>query len=88
MCFKIRSFSLPSNVLGSAWPCLIDPISMRVTQNAYFSLLTHTNQLLLVPFCDPRAGIVKCDRTNRMDRWTGVNVEIPNIFINVSEFST
>ena len=30
---------------------------LRVTQNAYFSLITHTKQLLLVTFCDPTAGI-------------------------------
>ena len=32
-------------------------LGLRVTQNAYFSLLTHTKQLLLVTFCDPTAGI-------------------------------
>ena len=30
---------------------------LRVTQDAYFSLLTHTKQLLLVTFCDMLAGI-------------------------------
>ena len=30
---------------------------LRVTQHAYFSLLTHTKQLLLVTFCDTLAGI-------------------------------
>ena len=30
---------------------------LRVTQDAYFSLLTHTKQLLLVTFCDTLAGI-------------------------------
>ena len=30
---------------------------LRVTQNAYFSLITHTKQLLLVTFCDTTAGI-------------------------------
>ena len=29
---------------------------LRVTQDAYFSLLTHTKQLLLVTFCDITAG--------------------------------
>ena len=28
-----------------------------MTQNEYFSLLTHTKQLLLVTFCDTLAGI-------------------------------
>ena len=30
---------------------------IRVTQDAYFSLLTHTKQLLFVTFCDTLAGI-------------------------------
>ena len=30
---------------------------LRVTQNAYFSLMTHTKQLLLVTFCCTTAGI-------------------------------
>ena len=30
---------------------------LRVTQNVYFSLMTHTNQLLLVTFCYTTAGI-------------------------------
>ena len=34
----------------------MDLMSLRVTQNAYFSLLTHTKQLLLVTFCDKTAG--------------------------------
>ena len=29
---------------------------LRVTQDAYFSLLRHTKQLLLVTFCDKSAG--------------------------------
>ena len=34
----------------------MDPIRvLRVTQNAYFSLLTQTKKLLLVTFCDPTA---------------------------------
>ena len=46
---------------GTAWisplPCLMDPMSLRVTQNAYFSLLTPTKQLLSETFCDTLAGI-------------------------------
>ena len=33
----------------------MDPRVLRVTQNAYFSLLTQTKKLLLVTFCDPTA---------------------------------
>ena len=32
-------------------------LGMRVTQDAYFSLMTHTKQLLLVTFCDTTKGI-------------------------------
>ena len=32
-------------------------MSLRMSQNLYFSLLTHTKQLLLVTYCDPTAGI-------------------------------
>ena len=48
-------------------------------QNAYFSLLTHTKQLLLVTFCDTLAGIEvsfwadgteRTDGTGRTDGWT------------------
>ena len=30
---------------------------LRLTQNAHFSLMTHTKQVLLVSFCDITAGI-------------------------------
>ena len=49
---------------------------VRVTQDAYFSLLTHTKQLLLVTFCDKTAGSGVRFRTHgtrtdgRMDRQT------------------
>ena len=62
---------------------------LRVTQDAYFLLLTHTKQLLLVTFCDTLAGIEfsfwpdgtgRTDgRTDeRMDEWTDgqTNVEV------------
>ena len=39
--------------------CLLDIRGLRVTQNAFFSILTHTKQLLLLTFCDTTAGIVK-----------------------------
>ena len=35
-----------------ALPCFMDPRSLKVTQNAYFSLLTHTKGPLLVTFFD------------------------------------
>ena len=38
---------------------------LRVTQDAYFSLLTHTKQLLLVTFCYTSAGIQASFRTQR-----------------------
>ena len=39
--------------------CLMDPKGLKVTQYAYFSLLTHTKELLLVTFCDMTAGLEK-----------------------------
>ena len=38
-------------------PYLMDPIGLRMTNNASFSLLTHTKQLLLVTFCYTTTGI-------------------------------
>ena len=46
---------------------------LRVAQDAYFSLLTHTKQLLLVTFCDTLAGIEVsfwADRTGQTNGWT------------------
>ena len=37
---------------------------LRVTQDAYFSLMTHTKQLLLVTFCYTAAGIGASFRTH------------------------
>ena len=35
----------------------MDPRGLKVTQNAYFGLLTHNKQLLIVSTCDKTAGI-------------------------------
>ena len=50
---------------------------LRVTQDAYFSLLTHTKQLLLVTYCDTTAETDvsvqkhgRTDGTERTERWT------------------
>ena len=44
---------------------------LKVTQDAYFSLLTHTKQLLLVTFCDTLAGIeVSFQREGTPERQT------------------
>ena len=44
---------------------------LRVTQDAYFSLLTHTKQLLFVKFCDRLAGIEVIFWTDgRNHEWT------------------
>ena len=42
----------------------MDPKGLRVTQNAYYSLLTPTKQLLLVAFCDTPARIEDSFRTD------------------------
>ena len=46
---------------------------LRVTQNAYFFLLTHTDKLLLVIFCETPAGIevsFRTDGNGKGNRWT------------------
>ena len=64
----------------------MDPWGLKVTQNAYFSLLTLTKKLLLVTFCDPTAETGVSFQThgrtnerteqNRTDGQTDVKVEI------------
>ena len=54
---SIRTSALPRQQ-KSYW-------GLRVTQDAYFSLLTHTKQLLLVTLCDTTAGIQK----SKVGRW-------------------
>ena len=57
---------------------------LRVIQNAYFSLMTHTKQLLFVTFCCTTAGIEVSFRTDgggwrtdgRTEGQTDVEVEI------------
>ena len=39
----------------------MDPRGLVVTKKVYFSLLTHTNQLLLVTLCHTPAGIGKSE---------------------------
>ena len=49
---------------------------LRVTQNVYFSLMTHTKQLLLVTFCYTTAGIRASFRTHaRTDARTHARTE-------------
>ena len=52
---------------------------MRVTKNAYFSLLTHTKQLLLVTFYNTTSGIEAGFRKHRRTAEEGqrdVEIEI------------
>ena len=58
---------------SSASLSLMDPRDLRVTHDAYFSLLTHTKQLLSVIFCNETLGIgnSKWGRWQTKDsRWT------------------
>ena len=54
----------------------MDPRGLRVTQNAYFSLLTLTKKLLLVTFCDPTAETGVSFWTDGTDGQTDLKVEI------------
>ena len=60
----VLGFASPNNLMYVArflfTSC--DPRGPRVTQNTYFSLYTHTKQLLLVTVCD---------KTARIGSWTG-----------------
>ena len=59
------------NLHSLALPPHMEPRSLRVTQNAYFSLLTHTKKLLLVTFCETIAEIGVSFRTHgNRDGWT------------------
>ena len=64
----------------SASPHLIDPMGLRVAQNAYFSHLIHTKQVLLVKYYDNTAkieGSLWDTRKHRQtDGQTDVEVEI------------
>ena len=73
----IRSLALPRRQQPD--------LGLRVAQDAYFSLMTHTKQLLLVTFCDNTAGNGAFFRTHgrtdgrnhgRTDGQTDVEVEI------------
>ena len=46
--------------------CLLYPRGLRVTQNAYFSFLTHTKQQILVTFCDTSVKTGASFQTRRM----------------------
>ena len=56
----------------------MDSRGLRVTQNAYFSLLTHTKKLLLVTYCDLTAETGVSFQTHGMetDGQTDVIVQI------------
>ena len=51
----------------------MDPRGLRVTQNAYFSLLTLTKKLLLVTFCDLTAETGVSFWTHGTDRTDGTD---------------
>ena len=58
----------------------MDPKGLRVTKDEYFSVLTHTKQLLSVTFCDTTVGI-ESGKRRQAGHWTSygrtdVNVEI------------
>ena len=69
------------NICSYAWPHLMDSKGLGVIHNAYFSLLKHTKQHLLVTFCDTTSryevSFWTHTQTNRQtDGQTDVEVEI------------
>ena len=59
----------------------MDHSGLRMTQNTYFSLLTHTKQFLLMTFWDTTAGNaanfrIQTDGENWMDSQIDMEVEI------------
>ena len=69
-------FAPDFNIRNSDLPSLMDQRCQRVTQNAYFSLLTHTKQLLSMILCDLTARIGASFRTHRQtDGQTYVEVK-------------
>ena len=64
----------------------MDSRGLRLTNNAYFSLFSHTKTLLLVPFCDTTAEtdvsvrthgrMERTERNGRKDGQTDVEVEL------------
>ena len=57
---------------------------VRMTKDAYFSLLTHTKQLLLVTFCDTLAGIeVRFGRTGPDERKHGTTDGQTNVEVEI-----
>ena len=57
MSLNVRSLPSLCNVHNWVSPQLMDPMGLRVTNIAYFSLLAHIKQLLFVTFCDMITGI-------------------------------
>ena len=60
--FSLGFFASPINVM---YVPLLDTRGLRMTQNAHFSLLTHTKQLLILIFCDTIARIGPSFQTHR-----------------------
>ena len=54
----------------------MEPNGLRVTMNAYFSLLSHTKELLLVIFYDTAAGICNVVGWTMLEGQTDMLVEI------------
>ena len=70
-------FAPDFNMCNSDLPGLMDPRCQRVTQNAYFSLLTHTKQLLSMILCDLTAEIGASFWTHRRtDGQADLEVEV------------
>ena len=74
---KLSDFFFTQTLCSSASTCLMDPRGLRMNQSKYFSLWTHSKQLLLLTFCKSTAGIgslkvwrdADAVRTDRCEGW-------------------
>ena len=60
----------------------MDLRGLRVIQKAYFLLLTHTMQLLLVSFCDTTGDELKCDILTHVHMDIRITVQCPKMILN------
>ena len=72
-------------ISSSAFSHLINLEGLKLTQNTYSSLLTHTKQLSLIIFCEMAVGIVFRHTHRHMSGWTDRHVSW-NVYLDVCQW--